>query len=75
MIKNNLYYIILIILPLITFSQEKSKVITGDELRKVFFLDYNHDSQFNIQEFENFNLTTYPSIKIKIFNNINMYFT
>ena len=49
--KNNLYYIILIFLPLITFSQGETNVITGDELRRVFFLDYNHDDNFDNKDF------------------------
>ena len=64
--KNNLYYIILIFLPLITFSQGENNVITGDELRRVFFLDYNHDDNFDIKDFENFNIKSYDSQGIEI---------
>ena len=66
MIKNNLYKILLIFIPLAIFSQEKTEVISGDELRKVFFLDYNHNNQFDIKDFENFNIKSFDSKGIEI---------
>ena len=58
--KNNLYSILFILLPILTFSQEKAKIISGNELRKVFFLDYDNN-QFDIKEFENFNIKAFNS--------------
>ncbi len=61
MMRNNLYFVFLFFIPLLIFSQEKTRVISGDELRRVFFLDYNHDNQFDIKDFENFNIKAFNS--------------
>ena len=61
MIKNKFSLLLMFFISMNIFSQEKNEIISGDDLRKVFFTEYNFEKQFDINEFENFNIKSYNS--------------
>ena len=66
MMKNNFSFILCLLLSINIYSQEKNNIIKGDDLRKVFFSEYNFENQFDINDFENFNIKSFNSEGIEI---------